>query len=362
MSVVFQVTDRSRSSQARIGRLMTSHGVVETPVFMPVGSKAAVKTLTPDELKRIGAAMVLANTYHLYLRPGAGLIEELGGLHTFMGWDGPILTDSGGYQVFSLSRIFKATDLGIDFASHIDGSRHFLSPEDVVDIQVALGSDIAMVLDEVPPFPADKEHVKRTVNRTLNWAKRSKAHYHSLMNDSASHTALFGIVQGGVYPELRRESALKTVEIGFPGYGIGGLSVGEPRDVMLEVLAGVIEHLPDEAPRYLMGVGDPEGITAAIELGVDMFDSALPTRIARNGTVFVRGGHLNIMNASLAKDARPLDEHCGCYTCERFSRAYLRHLYQTRETLALRLLTWHNLYFLCRLIDGVKAGVRKVSP
>ena len=339
--------------------MKTAHGLIETPVFMPVGSKAAVKTLTPHEVKEIGFSAILSNTYHLYLRPGHEVIEKLGGLHKFMGWDGMILTDSGGYQVFSLSKIFDVTDNGIDFASHIDGSRHFLTPEDVVDIQAALGSDIAMVLDECPPYPAEKEHIRLMMNRTLNWAKRSKTRFHGLNHETGGELILFGIVQGGMHKDLRKESAVKTVDIGFPGYGIGGLSVGEPRELMLEMLEETLQHLPDDAPRYLMGVGDPEGIAGAVRLGVDMFDSAMPTRIARNGTVFVKGGRLNILNSAFTLDKRPLDEDCDCYTCTNFSRAYLRHIYATRETLALRLLTWHNLYFVRSLIESAKKEIRE---
>lgn len=342
-----------------MGELKTAHGVVETPLFMPVASKAAVKTLTPDEVKEIGFRGVLSNTYHLYLKPGHELIERLGGLHKFMSWDGMILTDSGGYQVFSLSKIFDITDDGIDFASHIDGSRHFLTPEDVVDIQSALGSDIAMVLDECPPYPADKDRVRLMMNRTLNWAKRSIKHFSTMDNGNGSDMLLYGITQGGMFGDLRKESAEKTVDIGFPGYGIGGLSVGEPRELMLELLAETLEHLPEDAPRYLMGLGDPEGIAEAISMGVDMFDSALPTRIARNGTAFIAGGRLNILNADLATDDRPLDPGCGCYTCRNFSRAYLRHTYATRETLALRLLTWHNLCFVKGVIEKAKKEIRE---
>lgn len=359
MAIAFEVTHQAKKSRARIGALTTPHGVVETPVFMPVGSKAAVKTMTPDELKDIGVPMILSNTYHLYLKPGTDIITKLGGLHSFMRWDRPILTDSGGYQVFSLNRLLKVTDEGIDFASHIDGSRHFLTPEDVVDIQLVLGSDIAMVLDEVPPYPCGRDQVESAVERTLAWADRAHRHFHSSVGDRLA-TDLFAIVQGGTFPDIREQCTERLLEMDFPGYGIGGLSVGEPRDVMLDVLDQTIDLLPKDKPRYLMGVGDPESIERAVEMGVDMFDSVLPTRIARNGTVFVMEGRgrINILNASLADDPRPLEEDCGCYTCKNFSRAYIRHLYQTGETLALRLLTWHNLYFMRRLIDNIKAKVR----
>lgn len=354
MSINFEIVREGKDSRGRIGRLITPHGMVETPVFLPVGSKAAVKTLTPEEIKSIGGKMILGNAYHLYLQPGHEVIEKMGGLHQFMKWSGPILTDSGGYQVFSLSKTLNVTDDGVKFKSPIDGGSHFLSPEDVIDIQDALGSDIAMILDECPPYPAEKEDIKRALIRTLEWSKRCKKHRDKLDKSGCKNQALFGIVQGGAFSDLRRYSAQKTTEMAFSGYGIGGLSVGEPKEIMFEVLEETIEHLPADKPRYLMGVGDPAGIVAAIKLGVDMFDSALPTRIARNGTVFVKEGRLNILNAQHADDSKPLDEGCSCYTCQNFSRAYLKHLYQTGETLALRLLTWHNLAFVFSLIEQTK--------
>lgn len=353
MSITFEVIRESKHSQARVGRLITPHGIVETPVFLTVGSKAAVKTLTPEETKLVGAQMILGNAYHLYLQPGHKLIRKMGGLHSFMNWPGPILTDSGGYQVFSLSKMLDVTDDGVKFTSPIDGASHFLSPEDIIEIQDALGADIAMVLDECLSYPAEREDVKRALIRTLEWSKRCKKRRGAL-DRTGENQALFAIVQGGVFPDLRKDSAEKTVEMDFAGYGIGGLSVGESKELMFEVLQGTVEHLPADKPRYLMGVGDPEGIVQAIRMGVDMFDSALPTRIARNGTVFVRGGRVNILNAQHADDASPLDEGCSCYTCRSYSRAYLRHLYQTGETLALRLLTWHNLAFVYNLIEFEK--------
>jgi queuine tRNA-ribosyltransferase len=361
MGFSFKVISESSKTKARIGRLKTAHGEVETPVFMPVGSKAAVRTMTPDEVKQAGATMILSNAYHLYLRPGTELMKKFGGLHAFMGWDGPILTDSGGYQVFSLSHILKIDDNGVGFRSPIDGSSHFLTPEDVVDIQADIGSDIAMVLDECPPYPADRDHVARANARTLDWARRSKNHSSASECWSSYEQALFGIVQGGIYPDLRRESAKAITKLDFDGYGIGGLSVGEPRDAMWEALDAVVEHLPADKPRYLMGLGDPEGIEQAIHAGVDMFDCVMPTRIARNGTAFTKDGRLNILNAKNTDDAGPLDEGCGCYTCRNFSRAYVKHLYKTGETLALRLMTWHNLYFVFSLIERVKEEVRTCS-
>lgn len=358
MGISFEVTASAPNSRARIGRLTTPHGEVETPVFMPVGSKAAVRTLTPDEVKATGATMILSNAYHLYLRPGVDVLKTFGGLHEFMGWDGPILTDSGGYQVFSLSHILKIDDDGVRFKSPIDGSSHFLSPEDVIDIQRAIGSDIAMVLDECPPYPADRDHVKSANARTLDWARRSLQRSRGLDRGTKPGQALFGIVQGGIYPDLRRESAQAITELDFPGYGIGGLSVGEPREPMWEALDAALEHLPADKPRYFMGLGDPEGLEKAIHAGVDMFDCVMPTRIARNGTAFTKEGRLNILNAKNTADKGPLDEGCGCYTCRNFSRAFIKHLYKTGETLALRLMTCHNLYFVFNMIERVKEDIR----
>lgn len=357
MGIDFSVVQESAVSRARIGRLVTPHGEVETPVFMPVGSKAAVKTMSPDELKSAGASMILSNAYHLYLRPGTDLLKKFGGLHKFMNWDGPILTDSGGYQVFSLSHMLKIDDEGVRFKSPIDGSSHFLTPEDVIDIQDAIGSDIAMVLDECTPFPADRERVAKADIRTHAWAARCLAR-HKEHVAAGSRQSLFAIVQGGVFPDLRQESAKTLAAMDFPGYGIGGLSVGEPRSEMLEALDATIGYLPKGKPRYLMGVGDPEGLVRAIEMGVDMFDCVMPTRIARNGTAFVADGRVNILNAKYTEDAGPIEEGCGCYACQNFSRAYIKHLYKTGETLALRLLTWHNLYFVFRLVERVKNDIR----
>ncbi len=357
MSISFEVTKTARNGRSRIGRLITPHGEVETPVFMPVASKAAVRTLTPDELKDAGATMILSNAYHLYLRPGTSIVKKMGGLHKFMHWDGPILTDSGGYQVFSLSHIIKLDDEGVRFRSPIDGSAHFLTPEDIIAIQDDIGADIAMVLDECPPYPADRTHIRQANARTYQWAKRCQFRNNELIAGGSTQ-ALFGIIQGGVYPDLRRESATALTELDFPGYGIGGLSVGEPRELMLETLAATVEHMPADKPRYLMGVGDPDGLSAAVGQGVDMFDCVMPTRIARNGTAFTNDGRLNILNAKNTADAGPLNEGCGCYTCQNFSLAYVKHLYKTGETLALRLLTCHNLYFVFTLIERLKEDIR----
>jgi len=345
MAFSFELKHTDRNCSARVGKMVTAHGVVDTPVFMPVGTRAAVKTMSPDELKKIGAQIILSNTYHLYLRPGHELIKEAGGLHKFMNWDRPILTDSGGFQIFSLGETFKITDEGVNFKSIIDGSSHFLTPEMAIEIQNDLGADIIMILDECSPYPSEYKNIKEAVERTLQWAKRCKKSHHS------EEQALFGIVQGGVHSDLRKYSAQNTVEIGFPGYGIGGFSVGEPHDMMFEILEDTISYLPEDKPHYLMGVGNPTSILEAIGLGVDMFDCVLPTRIARNGTVFISTGKLNIKNSSHAKDFGPLDPNCDCYVCQNFSRAYLRHIFKVGEILALRLLTWHNLYFVFNLID-----------
>ncbi len=357
MGISFEITKTSATGRGRLGRLTTPHGVIETPVFMPVGSKAAVRTMTPDELKFAGATMILSNTYHLYLQPGLETLRAMGGLHRFMNWDGPILTDSGGYQIFSLSHRLKMDADGVRFKSPIDGSDHYLTPAGVMDIQDTIGSDIAMALDECPPYPADRADVQSANDRTHAWAALCQERHRELVA-AGSAQSLFAIVQGGVYPDLRAQSVKALIDLDFPGYGIGGLSVGEPRDLMLEALAATTEHLPKDKPRYLMGVGDPDGIVQAINLGVDMFDCVMPTRIARNGTAFTQDGRLNILNAKNTRDPAPLDEGCGCYTCQNYSRAYVKHLYKTGETLALRLLTWHNLYFVFHLIERVKDEMR----
>lgn len=348
MPFSFEVITKDLKTSARLGRLKTPHGQIKTPVFMPVGTKGAVKTMAPHELKLIGAQIILSNTYHLYLRPGPELIKAAGGLHSFMGWDGPILTDSGGFQIFSLNETFKVKDEGVDFRSIIDGSLHHLTPEMAISIQNDIGSDIMMVLDECPPYPAEKNRVRSAVERSLVWAKRCKAEHEKRATDQA----LFGIIQGGIYPDLRRQSLEGTTEIGFDGYGIGGFSVGEPHDLMFEVLADTAGGLPFDRPRYLMGVGNPTSLLEAVSLGVDMFDCALPTRIARNGTAFTSKGNLNIKNASLTRDFSPLDPDCSCYACTNFTRAYIRHLFKTGEILALHLLTWHNLNFLFDMMEG----------
>jgi queuine tRNA-ribosyltransferase len=335
----------------RAGRLHTPHGDVPTPVFMPVGTQATVKTLTPDELEIIGASMVLANTYHLYLRPGAEVVARLGGLHKFMGWPRPILTDSGGFQVFSLGHLRRVSDDGVLFKSHIDGSEHFFSPELVMATQEMLGADIVMALDECAPPEATYDYAQAAMARTHRWAERCQK------AQTRGDQALFGIVQGGMFADLRQESARTLAALDFPGYGIGGLSVGEAKEVTWQMLDITIEHLPPDRPRYLMGVGSPEDVLAAVAHGVDMMDCVLPTRIARNGALIVRTGRLNIKSPQYTWDERPIEEGCGCYTCQHFSRAYLRHLFKAEEILGLRLMTIHNVYFLVELMRQIRQAV-----
>jgi queuine tRNA-ribosyltransferase len=347
----FAITHRARNSRARTGVLETPHGPVQTPVFMPVGTKATVKAMTPEELVELGAELLLANTFHLSLRPGAEVIHQLGGLHKFMHWDGPLLTDSGGFQVFSLSALNKIDEDGVTFKSPLDGSLHRLTPEKAVEIQNLLGADIIMVLDECIPYPCDIDYARYSTQLTLRWAERSKpAHKNHAQ-------ALFGIVQGSVYPELRTESARETAALDFPGYAIGGLSVGEPKALMYEMLTFSLSQLPEEKPRYLMGVGTPHDFIEAIDQGVDMFDCVVPTRNARNGKLYTSSGTLNIKNAAYAADGGAVDPHCSCYTCRHYSRAYLRHLFLAKEILAARLNTLHNLAFFLSLIRQIRQAI-----
>jgi queuine tRNA-ribosyltransferase len=325
--------------------LRTPHGAVETPAFMPVGTKGTVKGLTPGDLRSVGAGIVLGNTYHLYLRPGADLVREAGGLHAFTGWDGPMLTDSGGYQVFSLAETRKISEKGVEFASVYDGSLHVFTPELTTKVQEDLGADIAMVLDECPPANASREYHAESLRRTARWAERCKEAH------GRADQALFGIVQGGLYPGLREESLCRTVEVGFSGYAVGGLSVGEPREEMLETLSQTAPMLPADKPRYFMGIGDPVGILEVIALGVDMFDCVLPTRLARHGAALTAAGRINLRNARHRRDLGSLDPECSCEVCTGYSRAYLAHLVREDELLGHRLLTLHNVFFtveLCR--------------
>jgi queuine tRNA-ribosyltransferase len=351
VSHTFEIEKTCPHTSARAGFITTSHGAIPTPAFMPVGSQATVKALTPDDVRDVGAKILLSNAYHLYLRPGVEVIERMGGLHRFMGWDGPILTDSGGYQVFSLATLRRVGDEGVRFRSHIDGSEHFLTPEDAVRVQERLGSDIIMALDECPPHDAEMSRVQEATGRTHRWAERClKAH-------RQEDQALYGIVQGGMFPELRRQSAVHLTSLDFPGYAIGGLSLGEPKNVMLAMVEETVSCLPSDKPRYLMGVGSPEDLVENVSRGIDLFDSALPTRTARNGALFAATGRLNIRNAGYKGLDQPVDAGCDCYTCQRFSVAYLNHLFKSKELLAYRLATIHNLRFIMRLMERMRHAI-----
>lgn len=336
---------------ARRGTLTTSHSTIETPVFMPVGTQATVKTATPEEVWDTGSRILLANTYHLYLRPGHELVKKAGGLHQFMNWPGSILTDSGGFQVFSLGPMRKISDEGVLFSSHLDGSKHMFTPESVMEVEMALGSDIAMCFDECAPFPAEYQEVEKAAHRTYAWAKRCKeVHHHD-------YQSLFGIVQGGTVPELRKMNVEQICGLDFPGFGIGGLSVGEPKEKMYEILELLDPIMPKAKPRYLMGVGSPDCLVEGVKRGVDMFDCVLPTRIARNGTVFHPTGKLVLRNAEYAEDFRPIDDTCDCYACKNYSRAYIRHLLKAGEVLGIRLTTIHNLHFLQHLMAEIRTAL-----
>jgi queuine tRNA-ribosyltransferase len=347
----FDVTSTDSLTAARAGVFHTAHGPVMTPVFMPVGTRATVKGVTTPELHEIGAQVLLANTYHLFLRPGSDVVALNGGLHTFMNWDHAILTDSGGFQIFSLADTLKLSDEGVEFRSIIDGARHFWTPEENMRIQQELGADIAMVLDQCPPYPAEQILVADAVRRSADWAARCKAAH------TREDQALFGIVQGGVYPHLRAESVERTLALDLPGYGIGGYSVGEPHELMLESLAPVAAMLPEDRPRYLMGVGNPTTMLQAIALGVDMFDCVLPTRTARTGTAFSSTGRMNLKNAKFTRDTGPLDPACSCPTCTGYTRSYLRHLITMKEMLGATLLSVHNLHFLIDLAHRARSAI-----
>lgn len=340
---------------ARLGRLTTPHGTIDTPAFMPVGTAATVKAQTQQDLEALGAQIVLANTYHLYLRPGHELIRQMGGLHGFMSWPHPILTDSGGYQVFSLSDLRKVSDDGVTFRSHLDGSEHFLSPEKATEIEIALGADIMMVLDECIEAPAEESRARAAAARTLHWARRSRDYFAA--HGDRERQMLFAIVQGGTYPQLREENADALVALNFPGYAIGGLAVGESHELTCEMTAAATARLPADKPRYLMGVGRPEQIPDYVGLGVDTMDCVLPTRGARHGCLFTSQGQLLIRNSSFARDQRPVDETCGCAVCKRYSRAYLRHLYASGEPLAAILNTHHNLYFYLDTMRKIREAI-----
>ena len=357
----YEIVAEDRLTGARAGLLRTPHGVVETPVFMPVGTQGTVKALSQQELLDLGAGVVLGNAYHLYLRPGHELVERLGGLHGFMGWPRPILTDSGGFQVFSLRERRTITEDGVRFRSHLDGSDHLFTPERVMEIEQALGADIIMAFDECTPYPADEEYARESMERTRRWAERCAGRHEPLQAERAAAgrppQALFGIVQGGVHPELRRRSARGLADLDLPGYALGGLGVGEPRPEMLASIEATLPELPERKPRYLMGVGLPEDLVDCVSRGIDMFDCVIPTRNARNSTLFTRRGKVRMRNAVHADDPSPLDPDCGCLTCRHYHRAYLRHLFQTDEILGVRLATYHNLYFYLELMRGMRAAI-----
>ena len=347
----YKLIAECRQTGARAGVLTTPHGTVETPVFMPVGTQATVKAMTPEELEELGAQIILCNTYHLHMRTGEDIVEEAGGAHRFMNWKHPILTDSGGFQVFSLAKLNKITDEGVEFRSHIDGGKRFMRPEDSMEIQQKLGGDIAMAFDECVSLPTTPEYSRAAMERTIAWGKRCRDHH------SRKDQALFGIVQGALYESQRIECVERLEEIGFPGYGIGGLSVGESHAEMYGVLDALCPKMPKEKPRYLMGVGFPTNLIEGVARGVDMFDCVLPTRNGRNGQLFTRFGKMNIKNLSYARDCTPPDPSCGCYVCRNFTRAYLRHLYTAGEILAARLCSWHNLYFLVNLLRDARSAI-----
>lgn len=347
----YTLTSTSSQCNARCGEVTTLHGTIKTPVFMPVGTQATVKAVTPENLSDLGAQIILGNTYHLFIRPGHELVRQFGGLHNFMNWQGPILTDSGGFQIFSLQDLAKITEEGAAFRSHLDGKKLFLSPEDAVHVQEALGSDIMMALDTCIPYPAGRDQAAEATALTTRWAKRCK----QAQSDTGQH--LFGIIQGGMYADMRLEAIDQLVDIGFPGYALGGLSVGEPKELMYEMLSATVSHMPAAHPKYLMGVGTPEDLVEGVYHGIDMFDCVMPTRNARNGMLFTSQGRLVIKNACFRDDQRPLDETCSCYTCRNYSRAYLRHLFQCREILAYQLNSIHNLHYYCSLMATMRDAI-----
>lgn len=350
-AITYELIKQCPHTGARAGRIHTPHGSFDTPIFMPVGTQASVKTLAPEELKEMGAGIILSNNYHLFLRPGSKLVKEAGGLHKFMNWDRAILTDSGGFQVFSLGDLRKISEEGVTFRSHIDGSKKFLSPEIATQSQMDLGADIIMAFDECVPYPADFKYTRESMELTLRWAQRCKD---TMTNPNQG---LFGIVQGGMYKDLRIECANRLVDMDFPGYAVGGLSVGEPKELMYEMLDITLEHLPQNKARYLMGVGTPDCLVEGVMRGIDMFDCVYPTRVARNGTAMTWNGRLVIKNAQYEHDFHPIDEHCNCYTCRNYSRAYIRHLVRVNEIFGLRLLTIHNLHFLIDFVRQMRQSI-----
>ena len=355
----FTLLLQDTKTKARLGELKTTHGVIETPAFMPVGTQGTVKALSPGELLEAESQIILGNAYHLYLRPGLEVIKNAGGLHKFISWDKPILTDSGGYQIFSLAGFRKIRDEGVEFQSHLDGSRHFLTPEKVIEIEHILGSDIMMPLDECVHYPCSYEYAKLAVKRTTDWARRSKtAASHKPQVTGHRPQLLFGIVQGGTYEDLRKQSAEEIVKIGFDGYALGGLSVGEHKDLRYNIMSFTVRLLPEDFVRYFMGIGTPEDIIEAVKSGMDIFDCVIPTRYGRNGTAFTSEGKVVIRNAAYANDLSPLDEACDCYTCKNFSRSFIRHLFNTGEILGLRLTSFHNIYFYNHLLKAIRQAIR----
>ena len=350
-AVTYELLHVDKNSGARRGVVHTPHGDIQTPVFMPVGTQATVKSMTPEELKEIGAQIILSNTYHLYLRPGQDIVKQAGGLHKFMNWDRPILTDSGGFQVFSLGPLRTITEEGVEFKSHLDGSKHFFSPESVMKTEEDLGADIIMAFDECVEYPASYEYTKQSMERTTRWAKRCKEAH--IREDQA----LFGIIQGGFYEDLREKSAKDLIELDLPGYAIGGISVGEPKDEFLKMLYYTTPLMPENKPRYLMGVGTPDYLIESALAGIDMCDCVLPTRIARNGTAMTWNGKIVVRNATYERDWEPLDSECDCYTCKNYTRAYIRHLIKTNEILGVRLLSIHNINFLTKLMEKVRIEI-----
>lgn len=364
----YKIKSESGTTKARIGELTTPHGTIETPVFMPVGTKATVKTMKPEELKEIGSQIILANTYHLYLRPGHELIEKMGGLHKFMNWDRPILTDSGGFQVFSLGAnydkdkpsrksLVKIKDDGVEFRSILDGSKHFFSPEKVMEIEHALGADIIMAFDECPPADSDKKYAKEATDRTHRWAKICKEHHQKITNKSNKQQALFPIIQGAMFEDLRIESTKIISDLDLPGIAIGGLAVGEPRDVTWHIVDTILPYLPKNKPRYIMWIGTPEDIREAIKRGIDMFDCVLPTRLGRHGSIFTEKGVIHIKNEENKYSTEPLDKDCNCYVCQNYTRSYLRHLLMESEILGVHLLSWHNIAYLMQVVDKEKSKI-----
>lgn len=353
-AITYELLHVCKQTGARRGIVHTPHGDIQTPVFMPVGTQATVKSMTPEELKEVGAQIILANTYHLFLRPGHELIKEAGGLHKFMHWDRPILTDSGGFQVFSLGALRTISEEGVEFRSHLDGSKQFLSPEKAMEVENALGADIIMAFDECCPYPSTYEYTKKSMERTTRWAKRCKE-AHSRKEDQG----LFGIIQGGFYKDLRKQSAEDLIKLDFPGYAIGGISVGEPKEEFLDILNYTAPLMPENKPRYLMGVGTPDYLVEAAIAGIDMCDCVIPTRLARHGTAFTSKGKIVVRNASYERDFNPLDDECDCYTCKNYTRAYIRHLVKTNEILGIRLLSIHNIKFLTNLMDKVRIEIER---